>query len=147
VKIALVGLVLLLSHPQIHAGETFPTPESWSFPQVVESAREISPNNIEGKPFNQFGLVYSSEFLAKLELSSMSAEELQKYADIVTHAFPDAVAKDIPESCNEIKAENLNETAIAGLAYISINALNQDTRIKAANCLIIVQEQMKQNGR
>ena len=77
----------------------------------------------------------------------MSAEELQKYADIVTHAFPDAVARDLPDSCNDITVEKLNETAVAGLAYISKNALNVDTRNRANDCLKYVQKKLEQYGR
>lgn len=127
--------------------ETIPMPKTWAFPQVIESARAISPNNVEGKPFNRFGLVYTPEELAKLTLSSMSAEELQKYADIVNHAYPDAVARGIPFSCNDLSVEKLNETAVAGLAYVSLHALNEKTRVKAANCLVVVQNKLVQHGR
>jgi len=127
--------------------ETIPMPESWKFPQVIESARAISPNNEEGKSFNRFGLVYTLDELAKLTLSSMSAEELQKYADIVTHAYPDAVARGFPPSCNDLPIEKLDETAVAGLAYISINALNEDTRNKASVCLVVIQKKLSQHGR
>lgn len=127
--------------------ETIPMPESWAFPQVIESARSISPNNVEGKTFNQSGLVYTTDELAKLALSSMTAEELQKYADIVTHAYPDAVARGFPPSCDDLPIEKLNETAVAGLAYVSIHALNQDTRNKAAVCLVVIQEKLSQHGR
>ena len=129
------------------AEETIPMPESWAFPQVIESARSISPNNVEGKPFNQSGLVYTADELGKLPLSSMTDEELQKYADIVTHAYPDAVARGFPPSCDDLPVEKLNETAVAGLAYVSIHALNQNTRSNAAACLVVIQNKLSQHGR
>ncbi|QSX38192.1 hypothetical protein [Shewanella sedimentimangrovi] len=122
-------------------------PESWAFPDVIEHARKISPNNSEGKPFNQFGLVYSSEEVASLKLSILSATELQKYADIVTHAYPDAVAKQLPEQCHNLPVEQLNETAVAGIAYISINATNSTTRKWATECLSAIQCNFAKIGR
>ncbi len=127
--------------------ESVPMPESWKFPQVVESARSISPNNVEGKPFDRFGRVYSSNELSKLVLSSMSAEELQKYADVVTHAYPDAVAKDFPADCDTLSVGQLNETAVAGVAYISINAVNPNTREQAKVCLAAIQTNFLGAGR
>ena len=125
------------------ADGAIPLPESWSFPQVVESARKISPKNIEGRLFNQFGLAYSTEELAKLDLKYMTANELQKYADIVTHAYPDAVANQLPNSCDGIPVGELNETAVAGIAYVSINATMDINRSKAKACLASIQSKLK----
>ena len=96
----------------------YPQPKSWSFPEIVKSAREISPTNLEGRPFNQFGLAYSKEVLQGLDISSMSAEALQNYADVVTHAYPDAIALQIPISCKYLSLNDLNETSIAGMAFL-----------------------------
>jgi hypothetical protein len=106
---------------------------------VIESARAISPRNIEGKNFNESGLVYSTETLESLPIASMQPDELQKYADIVTHAYPDAVFKQVPGSCKEFSLEETNETFVAGLAYISLHAIDPATREKAAACLKEVQ--------
>lgn len=122
-------------------------PESWSFPEVIEHARKISPNNIEGKPFNQFGLVYSIDETASLKLSSLPAQELQKYADIVTHAYPDAVAKQLPEKCDTLEVEKLNATAVAGVAYVAINASNSNTRKATTDCLAAIQSNFAKVGR
>lgn len=122
-------------------------PDSWSFPEVIEYARKISPNNIEGKPFNSLGLVYSSQELATIQLSALSALELQKYADIVTHAYPDAVAKQLPEQCGTLPLEYFNETSVAGIAYISLHATNSSTRDKAAKCLVALQNNFAKIGR
>lgn len=103
-------------------------PESWSFPQVIEYARKVSPNNTEGKSFNQFGLVYSFQEVATLKLSILPPKELQKYSDIVTNVYPDAVAKQLPEKCDTLPVEKLNETAVAGIAYVSINAANLNAK-------------------
>ncbi|MGE4545956.1 MAG: hypothetical protein AB7D06_17850 [Pedobacter sp.] len=119
-----------------------PLPDSWAFPQVIESARKISPKNIDGRLFNQFGLAYSTEDLAKLDLKSMTADELQKYADIVTHAYPDAVANQLPNSCDNLPVEELNETAVAGIAYVSINATKDINRNKAKACLAVIQSKL-----
>jgi hypothetical protein len=129
------------------AEEPILEPKSWSFPEVIEHARKLSPNNTEGKSFNQFGLVYSSQEVASLKLSVLSAKELQKYADIVTHAYPDAVAKQFPEKCDTLSVEKLNETAVAGIAYISINATNSNTKKWAAKCLAAIQSNYAKVGR
>ncbi|WP_415776386.1 hypothetical protein ACMYQ1_10530 [Shewanella oncorhynchi] len=122
-------------------------PDSWSFPEVIEYARKISPNNIEGKPFNHFGLVYLSQELATLQLSALSALELQKYADIVTHAYPDAVAKQLPEQCDSWPLEYFNETSVAGIAYISLHATNSSTRDRTTKCLAAIQNNFAKIGR
>ncbi len=90
----LIALVSIIAAPQQALSESaILKPDSWSFPKVIESARKIRPSNTKGKPFNQFGLVYSPEQVSILKLSALKAHDLQKYADIVTHAYPDAVAK------------------------------------------------------
>jgi len=136
-------ILLMLVCSNTQAEESIISPESWSFPQVIEFARKITPNNVEGRPFNQFGLVYSSEELSKLDFSKMNAEKLQNYADIVTHAYPDAVAKQLPSSCDSVPVEKLNETAIAGIAYISIHASKVETRNWAKSCLSTIQSKLK----
>ncbi|GAA5219048.1 hypothetical protein ACFSJ3_16975 [Corallincola platygyrae] len=144
----IVALMLFFSLPKyVLAGSPVLEPESWSFPDVIEHARKISPNNIEGKPFNQFGLAYSSEEVSSLTLSTLPAKELQKYADIVTHAYPDAVAKQLPTKCDNLPVEKLNETAVAGVAYVSINAADSNTRKRAAECLVIIQSNFAKIGR
>ena len=120
-----------------------PEPESWSFPDVIESARKIAPNNLEGRPFNKFGLSYSREVLGGLNVSAMSAKELQNYADIVAHAYPDAVSKQLPRSCDDVPIDQVNETSLAGIAFVSINAVNEETRIWAKECLSIIQRKLK----
>jgi len=88
-------------------------------------------------------MAYSSAELKRLRMPEMSAEKLQFYADIVTHAYPDAVFQQMPKSCNDIRLDDLNETAIANIAYISINAVEEETRKQAAACLLEVQNQLK----
>lgn len=73
----------------------------------------------------------------------MDAQELQKYADIVTHAYPDAVARQIPDSLDSIPLESMNETTVAGLAYISINAKEPQTREKAKRNLLEIQARLR----
>lgn len=121
-----------------------PEPPSWSFPDIVESARAISPRNVEGRTFNQFGLAYPSEDLEAVPVATMSAHELQKYADIVTHAYPDAVFRQAPASCKEISVEGLNTTAVAAIAYVSLHAIEPATRGRATICLGEVQSKLKE---
>jgi hypothetical protein len=73
----------------------------------------------------------------------MSAQELQKYADIVTHAYPDAVSRQIPASCKEIPIEGMNPTAVAGVAYVSLHAIEPATRGRATTCLGEIQAKWK----
>lgn len=127
--------------------EDYPEPESWQFPQILESARKIAPMNIEGRQFDKYGLAYPIEELDALKVSSLPAVELQKYADIVTNAYPDAVAKSLPESCDSLPFIEMNETAVAGMAFVSIHALNESTRRKAASCLLVAQKEFSKMGR
>ena len=118
-------------------------PASWSFPDVIESARLIAPRNVEGRPFDRRGLVYAPEELDALPVATMSAQELQKYADIVTHAYPDAVFRQIPASCKEPSLDQINASAVAGIAYVSLHAIDPAARERAARCLAEVQERRK----
>lgn len=88
---AMERLQQALKRLQPSVQNSIPEPSSWLFPDVIESARTISPRNVEGRIFNQFGLAYSLEELEALPVATMTPQELQKYADIVTHAYPDAV--------------------------------------------------------
>lgn len=134
--IRLILTFILLCYPSFAIAEDLTLePESWSYPAVIEHARKISPNNVEGKPFNEFGLVYPIDELESIRVSELDAQELQKYADIVTHAYPDAVAKQMPESLDRITLQKINNTAIAGLAYISIHAKGAEAREHAKRLL------------
>ncbi|WP_444911895.1 hypothetical protein [Microbulbifer sp. PAAF003] len=148
-RYVIIGLMSLLFSmtKSVHAKEVILEPESWSFPEVIEHARKINTNNIEGKSFNQFGLVYTPEEVSTLKLSALAAKELQKYADIVTHAYPDAVAKHLPSQCSVLPLDKINETAVAGIAYVSINAIQANTRDKAAKCLAELQSRLAEIGR
>jgi hypothetical protein len=123
--------------------QSFPEPPSWSFPEVIESARKISPKNAEGRTFNQFGLAYSTTELTRLSVAKMSAEKLQNYADIVTYAYPDAVFRQAPESCKDMSLTEINETSVANIAYVSLHAINKNTRERAATCLIVIQSRLR----
>ncbi|GLQ71690.1 hypothetical protein [Vibrio penaeicida] len=118
----------------------YPEPPSWDFPYVTEAAYEISPHNLEGRPFNSDGLAYTHEELEALPVKNMTSEQLQNYADVVTHAFPDATYQSVPESCEDISAESLNETSLANVAYISIQAVEKATRDSARSCLATLQK-------
>lgn len=129
---------------------SIPEPSSWQFPDVIESARKLTPRNLEGKPFDRFGLAYSLEELERIDVVNLPVAVLQNYADIVTHAYPDAVAKYLPSECGSVSINQLNGTSFGNVAYISINAINPDTKKWAAQCLKIMQSnfaKMKsQNG-
>ncbi len=145
--LVIISCIFLFSSALVTAEENIASPASWSYPEVIDSARAINPKNIEGLPFDQFGLAYTFSDLAKLKFSSMSADQLQKYADIVTHAYPDAIAMQLPDACDELPVEQMNETAIAGLAYVSINAVKKETRTKVKKCFEIVQKKLTLIGK
>lgn len=123
----------------------YPEPPSWDFPYVTEAAYEISPRSLEGRPFNNDGLAYTHEELEALPVKSMAPEQLQNYADVVTHAFPDATYQSVPENCEDIPAESLNETSLANVAYISMQAVEKATRDSAKNCLVTLQKMYKKS--
>ena len=75
----------------------------------------------------------------------MPAEKLQNYADIVTHAYPDAIGKTIPCNCSNIPVDSFNETSVAGIAFVSLNSKNESIRKCAKACLIIVQATMQES--
>ena len=147
IGIALVSAAILFficSNEEAFTADNIPEPATWTFPDVIESARKISPRNVEGRLFNKFGLVYSSDELGNLPVAAMSSEDLQKYADIVTHAYPDAVYRQFPATCKKIPIKQMNETAIAGIAYVSLNAIDPDTREKAGICLREIQKRLEE---
>ena len=76
-------------------------------------------------------------------MANLSAEQLQKYADIVTHAYPDAVAKQLPSNCSNIQIENINATNFTNIAYVSLHAQNKKTRQGAKECLANLQSRFK----
>ncbi|OAN13689.1 hypothetical protein A3K86_14035 [Photobacterium jeanii] len=132
----------------VHAQPNIPTPANWNFPDIADSARVIAPTNIAGIPFNEYGLAYSQDILANLDVLNLPATELQKYADVVTHAYPDATAeRGMPDDCSQLPFEDLNETSFANIAYISINAIKTNNRQSAANCLLYLQTNLKESVR
>ncbi|TLM64573.1 MAG: hypothetical protein FDZ69_11600 [Deltaproteobacteria bacterium] len=145
ISVAVIFALLFVGYNSIpSSADSIPEPTTWEFPGVIESARALSPRNIEGREFNRFGLAYSTRELDSLPVATMSAQDLQKYADIVTHAYPDAVFRQVGDSCKELPVESLNETTIAGIAYISFHAIEPITRQKAAKCLADIQHNLKQ---
>ena len=130
------------------AGVSLPAPRSWQFPEVIEAARAFSPRNLEGRPFDQRGLAYPLEQLDSLPVSSLTTAELQKYADIVTHAFPDAAFLRAISSqrCSDTSADELNPTALANVAYVSLQAKIPSNRAEAASCLKQLQDIWRQRN-
>ncbi len=122
----------------VYAGKSIPEPKSWSHPEIIEHAKEIAPTNSEGKPFNKLGKVYSSMDENRVDVSSASASELQKYASAKYHAFPDAMAGKLPKSCDDYPA-NISFVYISGIAFISLNAIKKSNRDWASSCLESIQ--------
>ena len=83
--------------------------------------------------------------LEALQVDSMAASELQNYADIVTHAFPDAVflrsisAKD----CDDYDVGEMTAPPLANIAYVSLQAKIPGNRDEAARCLIQLQDLLR----
>jgi len=123
-------------------------PRSWQFPGVIESARKLSPRNLDGRAFDQSGLAYPLGQIEALPVASMPPSELQKYADIVTHAFPDAsfLRSLSSVTCRDIPPDQLNTTAIANVAYISLQAKFPSNREEAARCLKELQGVWRRQG-
>ena len=130
-------ILRLLGLQAAMAGVGIYAPRSWQFPAVIESARTLSPRNLEGRTFDQSGLAYPLEQLDSLPVASLTPFDLQKYADIVTHAFPDAafLRQVSVKGCGDFSADELNSTALANLAYISLQAKFPPNRAEAASCL------------
>jgi tetratricopeptide (TPR) repeat protein len=139
-------ILRLLGLQAAMAGVGIYAPRSWQFPAVIESARTLSPRNLEGRTFDQSGLAYPLEQLDSLPVASLPDSELQKYADIVTHAFPDAafLRQVSVKGCGDILAEELNTTALANMAYISLQAKFLPNRAEAASCLKEFQDVWRQ---
>jgi hypothetical protein len=81
-------------------------------------------------------------------VASLTASELQKYADIVTHAYPDAafLRTVSVKGCSVISADELNPTALANVAYISLQAKIPTNRAEAASCLKQLQDVWRQRS-
>ena len=136
--------ILIFQSFRVYSEDDFPVPPSWAMPALIEHAREKSPNNIEGQPFNKIGLVDTYPPLSHRDLYDMEAIQLQKYADIVTHAYTDAVAEQLPDSLESIDIQTLNQTSIANISYISINASKQKIRLSAKSILNAIQQKLRQ---
>ena len=124
------------------ASVNIPEPESWEFPGVIESAKQVAPKNIEGRAFDRFGLAYPLAEYKSLDLVSLSVGELQKYADVVTHAYPDAVSMRTPTDCSGIPLNKVNAATVGGMAYISNHAIRNSSREKALKCLLVIQKRL-----
>ncbi|MEC8080975.1 MAG: hypothetical protein VX148_05780 [Pseudomonadota bacterium] len=120
-----------------------PQPESWSFPQVIYSALKIAPTNIEGRPFNKFGLAYPLSKYSSLDLASLPLDELQKYADVVTYAYPDAISRRFSEDCSGVPLSKVNAVSLGGMAYVSNHAVQKSAREKSLKCFTVIQERLK----
>lgn len=81
------------------------------------------------------GLAYAMAELDQLAVTTMSAEELQRYADVVTHAYPDAVFRQAALDCDALPIDSLNNTSLANVAYVSLHAVLPESRAQAAACL------------
>lgn len=142
--LAALGYALLAVGATARSADApLPEPASWSFPAVVESARTLSPRNVEGRRFNELGLAYTTAELDALKPDRLTVGELQQYADIVAHAYPDAVWKQLTMPCDQIPVRNSNPTAFANIAYIALHAVSLDTRKKAATCLSTLQDALR----
>lgn len=121
------------------AAPKIPEPDTWKFPDIMEDARKVSSLSIEGKPFNRYGLPYSLEELKQLDVRNMEAAELQKYADVITHAYPDALGRQIARECGDTDIDELSNQSIVGVAYVSLNAIDAGIREQATACLSRIQ--------
>ena len=116
-----------------------PEPPTWAFPEIMEAALEVVSVSIEGRPFNRYGLPYSLEELDQLDVRKMEAQELQNYADAITHAYPDALGRQIAAECGDSDLGELSNRAVVGVAYVSLNAIDPEIREHAAACLAAIQ--------
>tara|TARA_R110000868_G_C10823777_1_gene758824 strand:- start:151 stop:618 length:468 start_codon:yes stop_codon:yes gene_type:complete len=123
---------------------SIPEPESWAFPGIIESARKIAPKNIEGRAFDRFGLAYPLAEYKSLDLASLSVDELQKYADVVAYAYPDAVSMRSPEECSGIPLNKVNAASVGAMAYISNHAIRKSSRDKSLKCLLVIQKRLSE---
>lgn len=126
---------------------SIPEPPSWSFPAIVEAARARAPRNVDGRPFGKLGLAYLPDEIDRLQVSKMSVAELQRYADVVTHAYPDAAFGRVSIDCESVPLDVVNNTAIANIAYVSLHAVVPETRARAAACIERLLARMNDGGR
>jgi hypothetical protein len=112
-----------------------PEPPSWMFPEVVTAARARCPKNIEGLRFDEHGLAYTTREIDELPVLSMTPEQLQRYADVVTYAYPDASFRRGTPDCDAVPLEYVQSSALANLAFMSLNAVLPETREQASRCL------------
>lgn len=127
-------------------GVALPFPGMWDFPAVIQAARSVAPRNLEGRTFDANGLAYPSETLDSLRVGEMGAAQLQSYADIVTHAFPDAafLRSQTQEPCADLHVDDLNTTSLANMAFVSLQAKVAANRAEAATCLQTLQKAWRQ---
>jgi len=88
------------------------------FGVIVKEALRIFPKTKKDKPFDHFGVAYSeketNQALTKFLISG-DHTDLAEYADVVTYAFADAVADQMPSSLQKVS----NSTSIANVAFMA----------------------------
>ena len=113
----------------------FKTPNDWSFPGIIQESFSIMDLQKKGHLFNrETGLPCITP--SSHDFKTMPWNELEKFSDVVTNAFPDATAIHLQDVMNTNPHElNLNVTSLGNLAFISNHAVMPVNRNMAKELL------------
>lgn len=130
----------------------FQRPESFSFSQIVAKSVARVPRNALGWEFDSSGMVIGpetvdqavEEFVRHGNMDRCRVQNMSAYADVVTHAWPDAAAE---MSCRDlVLPPDANAQAICNLAYVAIYAEVPKHRVWANGCLDLYLTQHRGDG-
>lgn len=112
-------------------------PSTWEFPYILDEAFSIVDRwNIADRFDRKSGMSIACKTANNPDLKKMPWNELQYFADVITHAFPDAVLLSMIKTWGENPyLTNLNITAVGNLAFISNNARSPYNRNSAKRFL------------
>lgn len=113
-------------------------PRSPMMPHIVVEARQLCPQNMDGKPFDVFGLAYSEREIAdgfrEFRKSLLTVNDksnaivaMAKFADVVTVAFTDWCADELIAQ-GDIPWTSTNGVTFANLCHVALSASHVNTR-------------------
>lgn len=120
-------------------------PSTWEFPHIINEAFQLVDHWGIGDRFDRkSGMSNACKTANNPDFKKMPWNELQYFADVITHAFPDAVLLSMIEAWGENPhMTNLNKTAVGNLAFISNNARVPDNRKSAKRFLTMYFDKSK----
>lgn len=113
------------------ASTTQAQPAAHDFGTMLAEALKRTPKNAEGREFRRDGLPHHwmvAEKARKKFRTTRDVREMAKYADVVHVTFTDYMASTTPATVAPHEKRDLNATALANIAYVSLHATSEEHR-------------------